>query len=102
MANRLPKPCSAWACNRPRPMQVSVKLFGALRQFLPPGSQFNACQLTITDGALLTDVLQQLAIPDNKPYLVMLNDTKLEKHLYAETKISASDEIILLPPIKGG
>lgn len=83
-------------------MQVSVKLFGALRQFLPAGSQFNACQLSVGDDASITDVLNQLPIPENKPYLVMLNDTRLERHLYAETKVSASDEIILLPPIKGG
>ncbi|NNE63394.1 MAG: MoaD/ThiS family protein [Gammaproteobacteria bacterium] len=83
-------------------MQVSVKLFGALRQFLPAGSEFNACRLNIDDGARLTDVLQQLPIPDDKPYLVLLNDCKLDKNLYAETEISASDEIVLLPPIKGG
>ncbi|MCP4431418.1 MAG: MoaD/ThiS family protein [Gammaproteobacteria bacterium] len=83
-------------------MQVSVKLFGALRQFLPAGSQFNACHLTVDDDAHLTDVLLQLPIPDSKPYLVLLNDTKLDRHLYAETAILATDEIVLLPPIKGG
>ncbi len=83
-------------------MQISVKMFGALRQFLPPGSQFNACRLSVDDDAMLTDVLQQLAIPHNKPFLVMYNDSKLDKDRYAETKVSATDEIILLPPIKGG
>ena len=83
-------------------MQVSVKLFGALRQFLPAGSDFNACRLTVEDGAHLTDVLQQLPIPDDKRYLVLLNDSKLDKDQYAGTEISASDEIVLLPPIKGG
>lgn len=83
-------------------MQVSVKLFGALRQFLPAGSDFNTCRLSVNEGARLTDVLKQLPIPDDKRYLVLLNDSKLDKHQYAETEISASDEIVLLPPIKGG
>ena len=83
-------------------MQVSVKLFGALRQFLPPGSDFNSCRLSVDEGARLTDVLQQLSIPDEKRYLVLLNDSKLDKDQYAETEISASDDIVLLPPIKGG
>lgn len=83
-------------------MQVSVKLFGALRQFLPAGSDFNACTLTVDEGARLPDVLEQLPIPDDKRYLVLLNDFKLDKDQYAETEISASDEIVLLPPIKGG
>lgn len=83
-------------------MQVSVKLFGALRQFLPAGSDFNSCRLTVNDGAHLTEVLQQLNIPGDKRYLVLLNDTKLDKDQYAQTEISASDQIVLLPPIKGG
>ena len=83
-------------------MQVSVKLFGALREFLPAGSSFNACTLTIGDDAKLIDLLSQLPIPSGKAYIVLLNDSKLDKHLYAETGISASDEIVLLPPIKGG
>lgn len=83
-------------------MQVSVKLFGALRQFLPAGSDFNSCRLTVDEGARITDVLQQLPIPHDKRYIVLLNDSKLDQQRYGETEISASDEIVLLPPIKGG
>lgn len=83
-------------------MQVVIKLFGALRQYLPVGSSFNSCTLTVSDNAQLTDVLSQLSIPEVKAYMVVLNDVKLDKHLYAETIVSAADEIILLPPIKGG
>ena len=41
-------------------MQVTVKLFGALRQFLPAGSGFNSCQLTTTENSMLEDVLGML------------------------------------------
>ena len=83
-------------------MQIVIKLFGALRQYLPVGSRFNSCTLTVNNDARLTDVLSQLSIPEAKAYMVLLNDVKLDKQLYAETIISAADEIVLLPPIKGG
>lgn len=83
-------------------MQVSIKLFGGLRQYLPAGSAFNTCVLTVANDAMLADVLSQLPIPEEKAYIALLNDVKLDKHLYAETTVLAADEIVLLPPIKGG
>ena len=83
-------------------MQVSVKLFGALRQYLPAGSSFNSCQLTVATDTMLEDVLGQLPIPEQKTYLVIVNDEKVNRQDYASTQVSENDEIVLLPPIKGG
>ncbi len=83
-------------------MQVSVKLFGGLRQYLPTGSAFNSCVLTVPDDSILTDVLSLLPIPEDKAFIALLNDVKLDKEAYADTLVSASDAIVLLPPIKGG
>jgi sulfur carrier protein ThiS len=83
-------------------MQVTVKLFGALRQFLPAGSGFNSCQLTITANSMLEDVLGMLTIPEHKAYLVIVNDEKINREDYASIQVRENDEIVLLPPIKGG
>jgi len=83
-------------------MQVNVKLFGALREYLPAGSGFNSCQLTTTELPLLNEVLAMLPIPDGKAYLVILNDEKINQQEYASTRLNESDEVVLLPPIKGG
>lgn len=83
-------------------MQVTVKLFGALRQFLPAGSGFNSCQLTTTANSMLEDVLGMLTIPEHKAYLVIVNDEKINREDYASIKVRENDEIVLLPPIKGG
>ena len=83
-------------------MQVTVKLFGALRQYLPAGSGFNSCQLAVTESPMLEDVLGMLAIPERKAYLVIVNDEKINREDYASTQIQENDEIVLLPPIKGG
>ncbi|MCZ6578475.1 MAG: MoaD/ThiS family protein [Gammaproteobacteria bacterium] len=83
-------------------MQVTVKLFGALRQYLPAGSSFNSCELTTAERPMLDQLLQILPIPDHKAYLVILNDEKINKQEYASTQIEENDEVVLLPPIKGG
>ncbi len=83
-------------------MQVTVKLFGALRQFLPAGSGFNSCQLTTTANSMLEDVLGMLTIPEHKAYLVIVNDEKINREDYASIQVRENDEIVLLPPIKGG
>ncbi|MFA9419866.1 MAG: MoaD/ThiS family protein [Gammaproteobacteria bacterium] len=83
-------------------MQVNVKLFGALREYLPAGSGFNSCQLTTTELPLLNEVLAMLPIPDGKAYLVILNDEKINQQEYASTQLNENDEVVLLPPIKGG
>jgi sulfur carrier protein ThiS len=83
-------------------MQVSVKLFGALRQYLPPGSGFNSCELTLDENPMLQDVLDRITIPQHRAYLVIINDKKINREDYATKRILENDEIVLLPPIKGG
>jgi sulfur carrier protein ThiS len=83
-------------------MEISVTLFGGLRHFLPAGSSFNKCKISTAEGASLENLLQQIPIPANKPYIVILNDEKVSSEDYAGITIGEKDEIVLLPPIKGG
>jgi len=83
-------------------MDISVTLFGGLRHFLPAGSSFNKCKICIDEGASLEILLRQLPIPENKPYIVILNDEKVSRENYADILIQEKDDIVLLPPIKGG
>ncbi len=83
-------------------MKVTVTLFGALRHFLPANSGFNKCDIEVDEGASLRQLLAQIPIPDGKPYLVMHNDTRIAPEQYEEIEIQSTDEVVLLPPIKGG
>ena len=55
-------------------MDISVTLFGGLRHFLPAGSSFNKCVISIDDGSHLDALLKLLPIPAEKKYLVIIND----------------------------
>lgn len=83
-------------------MKVTVSLFGTLRQFLPAGSGFNSCELSLPAITTLDQVLQTLQLADAGEFIILLNDTKINPELYAETLVRDSDEVVLLPPIKGG
>jgi len=83
-------------------MQISVTLFGGLRHFLPPGSSFNKCELEVAEGASLETLLERIPIPADKPFLVLLNDARINAEDYAGIRVKPEDDIVLLPPIKGG
>jgi sulfur carrier protein ThiS len=83
-------------------MDISVTLFGGLRYFLPAGSSFNKCKIGIDQGDSLESLLKQIPIPEARPYIVILNDERVARESYAAITIEADDEVVLLPPIKGG
>ena len=83
-------------------MEIPVKLFGALRHYLPAGSGFNSCTITLDAGANLDKLLDQVPVPRDQAYMVLLNDTKISREQYPDTVINDGDDVVLLPPIKGG
>ena len=83
-------------------MDISVTLFGGLRHYLPAGSSFNKCLIAVDDDSSLAALLQKIPIPPDKPYMVILNDEKVTSDQFNEITIQVDDEVVLLPPIKGG
>ncbi|MDC1287661.1 MoaD/ThiS family protein [Gammaproteobacteria bacterium] len=83
-------------------MDISVTLFGGLRHFLPAGSSFNKCIIEIDEGSHLDVLLQRLPIPAEKHFMVIINDVKVAREDYSTITIQRDDEVVLLPPIKGG
>jgi sulfur carrier protein ThiS len=83
-------------------MDISVTLFGGLRHYLPAGSSFNKCMIDVDEGSSLAALLQKIPVPSDKPYMVILNDEKVASDQFDEITIQGDDEVVLLPPIKGG
>lgn len=83
-------------------MDISVTLFGGLRHFLPAGSSFNKCKIDLDEGSSLAALLQKIPVPSDKPYMVILNDTKVASDEFDQITIQDDDQVVLLPPIKGG
>ena len=83
-------------------MQINVKTGGLLRKYLPAGAQGGQTELRVADDATALDVIQQLGLPMEDSYLVMLNGTVLPTAKRGETTLKAGDELGLFPPLKGG
>lgn len=83
-------------------MDISVTLFGGLRHYLPAGSSFNKCKIAVDAGSSLEALLQKVPVPADKTYMVILNDEKVTSDRYADVTVQGDDEVVLLPPIKGG
>ena len=83
-------------------MEISVTLFGGLRHFLPAGSSFNKCKIDLDEGSSLAALLQKIPVPSDKPYMVILNDVKVASDKFGEITLEGDDQVVLLPPIKGG
>jgi len=83
-------------------MDISVTLFGGLRHFLPAGSAFNKCKIDLDEGSSLAALLQKIPVPSDKPYMVILNDAKVASDKFDQITLQGDDQVVLLPPIKGG
>ena len=69
---------------------------------MPQNDRFKNCEVTIADYGSLREALGQLHIPVETAYMVIVNDEKIRQENFDSVKINADDEVVLLPPIKGG
>jgi sulfur carrier protein ThiS len=83
-------------------MQVTVKVFGKLRHYMPAGNSAGNYTLSFGSGETLEQLLKKLPLPEGRPYLVLHNDKKIDTTQFSSTQISESDDIIVLAPVKGG
>jgi sulfur carrier protein ThiS len=83
-------------------MQVTIKIFGKLRHYMPAGNSAGNYPLSFDQGETLEQLLKKLPLPEGRPYLVLHNDNKIDTDQFSSTPINESDDIIVLAPVKGG
>lgn len=83
-------------------MQVKVKLYAMLSDYLPPGSERNVGQVEAPDGVTVAQLIEQLNLPAELTHLVLLNGVYVAPEKRAETQVSSDDEFAVFPPIAGG
>ena len=83
-------------------MKIAVKTGGLLGKYLPEGSARNSAELEVAEGASVSDVIAQLAMPPEGSYLVIHNSVAVPKGARAACRLSAGDELAIMPPLKGG
>ena len=83
-------------------MRITVRTGGLLDKYLPPGSEDHMAELDLPDGLTPADVMQNLGLPADQSYLVVLNGVSIPKAERAERQLADDDELEILPPLRGG
>jgi sulfur carrier protein ThiS len=80
-------------------MHIRVKLIGALRSKLPPGSVGGKTDLQVEPGTSITAVLERLGIQNSHVHLVSVNG---EMEPDRSRALVDEDELVVFPPVAGG
>ncbi len=79
-------------------VEIEVKLFATLRDYLPKGSGRFSCTLKIDGDGRVKDVLDMLKIPEEIPKIILVNGI----HGKADQLLKEGDVVSIFPPVAGG
>ena len=79
-------------------MEIEVKLFATLRDYLPKGSTRFSCKMEIEVGTQVQDILEKLKIPEEFPKIILVNGVHGKK----EQTLKEGDVLSVFPPVAGG
>ena len=80
-------------------MNVEVRLFAMLRDYLPPGGDRTGVQIETPDGASIADVISKLGIPARLAHLVLLDGRHVPDR---RRRLKDGCVLSIWPPIAGG
>jgi sulfur carrier protein len=79
-------------------MEIEVKLFATLRDYLPQESDRFSCKMKVDEGTRVQDVLTRLKIPREMPKIILVNGIHGKK----EQVLKEGDVLSVFPPVAGG
>ena len=79
-------------------MEIELKLFATLRDYLPKGSDRFSCKLKIEEHTRVRDILAKLRIPEDMPKIILVNGV----HGKGEQVLKEGDVLSVFPPVAGG
>jgi len=79
-------------------MEVKVKLFATLRDYLPKGSDGKSCQMEINEKMPIEQIITQLKIPEEIPKIILVNGLQGSM----DQTLKEGDVLSIFPPVAGG
>ena len=84
-------------------MQVTLKLFASLTEYLPPESKYtNITPLTLEPGPTIAQVVDAHKLPPKWVHLVLVNGVYIAPENRATHALQEADVLAIWPPIAGG
>ncbi len=79
-------------------MEIEVKLFATLRDYLPKGSSRFSCKMEIEGHTRVQDILAKLKISEEMPKIILVNGIHGKK----DQVLKEGDVLSIFPPVAGG
>lgn len=84
-------------------MQVTLKLFASLTEYLPPESRYtNITTLDLAPGTSIAQVVETYKLPPKWVHLVLVNGVYVASENRATHALVEGDVLAIWPPIAGG
>lgn len=83
-------------------MQVKLKLYASLGQYLPDGAERNIANIEVADGTTILQVLDSYNVPPKSCHLVLLNGHFQAPAVRDAVILKAGDHLAVWPPVAGG
>ncbi len=91
------------AAHNARAMQITLKLFATLTDYLPPHARVgNQMALDVAESDSILDILLPFALPTHLVHLVLVNGHYIAPELRGSTYLKEGDALAIWPPIAGG
>ncbi len=83
-------------------MQIEIKLFASLAQYLPDDAVRNVASINVTEGATTASVLADHGVPPEHCHLVLVNGVYLGPGERKVQVLHDGDTLAIWPPVAGG
>jgi len=83
-------------------MQITLKLYATLGEYLPAGSEKYSTVLEVAGDDTAYSVLDRYHIPREKVHLVLLNGIYLTPEQRQQPNLKDGDVLAVWPPVAGG
>ncbi len=83
-------------------MEITLKLYAGLTQYLPENSEKHATQLNISSSETAFSILDKFNVPKESAHLVLLNGVYLQPDEREKSNFKEGDTLAVWPPVAGG
>ncbi|HTT09863.1 MAG TPA: MoaD/ThiS family protein [Burkholderiaceae bacterium] len=83
-------------------MQITLKLYAQLTDFLPAGATQNKVDLDVPEGTTIAGLLQSLNLPSKLVHLVLVNGLFVPADARSRQALRTGDALAVWPPVAGG
>jgi sulfur carrier protein ThiS len=83
-------------------MNITLKLFATLGDYLPPEAKFNQLEVEVAEGTTVGAVIDRYALPPKFVHLVLVNGVYVGAEHRSAKVLTQGDVLAIWPPIAGG